>query len=149
VFAYQEELDRWMQHHARQDVAARVHERLAANQQSREKLLAIQGKLQSWRIASQLPKTLDGRFEQNRRNRFTFMSTDLDAALTLAKIAEGTSDERKKARNESNARRALDTVLGLYRTASLTDDECKFLGEKIADVRTALERLASRPPGRI
>jgi hypothetical protein len=55
------------------------------------------------------------------------MSTDLDAALKLAKIAEGASNKRKKDRNKANARRALDTVLKLYRASEGTEDERSFL----------------------
>ena len=147
VFAYRKELDRWMQNHARQGVASQIDERLAATKESRDKLLAIQQRLQFWRTSSQQRKLMEDRFVQIRRNRFTFMCTDLDAGLTLANIAKDASDKRKKARAEANARRALDTVLKLYRASELTEDERSFLEGKIADLRAALERLASRAVG--
>jgi hypothetical protein len=103
VFAYREELDRWMRRHARQEVAAGIDERLAATKESRDKLSAIRQKVQFWRTASQQANSPGDMFEENRRNRFSFMSIDLDAGLTLAKIAEGALDRRKRARTESSA----------------------------------------------
>lgn len=69
------------------------------------------------------------------------MSIDLDTALTLVTIAEQTSNPSKRNRNEANARRALDTILNLYRTTELKQDERRLLDGKIADLKAALERL--------
>lgn len=69
------------------------------------------------------------------------MSIDLDTALTLITIAEQTSNPSKRSRNEANARRALDTILNLYRTTELKQDERRLLDGKIADLKAALERL--------
>ena len=138
VFAYRKDLDRWMQRHVGREIAAGMDERLAATKESRDKLSAIQQKLQLWR------NSRGDRFEQIRQNRFRFMCTDLDAGFTFANIAENASDKRKRDRAEANARRALDTVLKLYRASESTEDERSFLQTKIADLRVALERLASR-----
>ena len=144
MFAYREELDRWMQQHTRQEIAAGIDQKLAATKESRDKLSAIQQRVQFWRTSSQPAKSRGrDRLEQNRRNRVTFMCIDLDAGLTLAKIAAGASDKRKRARTEANARRALDTVLNLYRASDLTENERSFLNGKIADLRAALERLVA------
>ena len=71
------------------------------------------------------------------------MSVDTDAALTMVNIAEDTSNVHKRSRNEANARRALDTILDLYRTTKLTKHERKLLDRKISLLKAALERLAS------
>jgi hypothetical protein len=75
------------------------------------------------------------------KNKITFMTIDLDAALTLARIAADATDARKRNRNTANARRALDTVEKLFKQSDLPDNERRFIKGKMAEVRAALRQL--------
>ena len=123
MFAYRKELDHWMAQRRRQSVSS------------------IRQKTKSGRTVRQLRSDLQQQLRHTRKNRVKFMSIDLDTALTLVTIAEQTSNPSKRSRNEANARRALDTILNLYRTTELKQDERRLLDEKIADLKAALERL--------
>lgn len=125
MLAYREELDRWMA------------------QRRRQSLLSIGQKTKSGRTLHQLRSDLQRQLRRSRQNQVNFMGIDLDTALTLVNIAEQTSNPSNRSRNQANARRALDTM-NLYRTTELTQDERRFLDGKIADLKSALERLASR-----
>lgn len=123
MFAYRDELDHWMARRRRQSVSS------------------IRQKTKSGRTLPQLQSDLQQQLRHTRNNRVQFMSIDLDTALTLITIAEQTSNPSKRSRNEANARRALDTILNLYRTTELKQDERRLLDGKIADLKAALERL--------
>jgi len=77
---------------------------------------------------------------QLEQKRFTFLSTDLDTALTLATIAAGASHPGRRKRNEANARRALDAVLKLFNKSHLPETERTIIEEKLAKVRSALSK---------
>lgn len=123
VFAYREELDHWMA------------------RRRRRSLSSIRQKTKSGRTVRQLQSDFQQQLRHTRTNRVNFMSIDLDTALTLVTIAEQTSNPSKRSRNEANARRALDTILNLYRSTQLTQRERRLLDGKIADLEAALERL--------
>ena len=145
VFAYEDELDRWMQGHARDSMIRESEQQLGSIEENRDKVLKVPQSPTSFGTAGQklLKQKLNDELEQARQNQLTFMSTDLDAGLTLANIAEGASDEKRR-RNEKNARRALSTVLRMYRESKLADDERKFIKTKIAELRVVLKRLGAR-----
>lgn len=143
VFAYQDDLDRWLQRIARQGVGVESDRQLALIKDSREKALEIQQRLAFLRTNKLRRKTMTG-LEQVRQNRFKFMLIDLDVGLTLAKIAGNASDSRKRTRNEATAHRALDTVLHLFSESELSDHERKVIEGKIAELRAALIRLGSQ-----
>ena len=143
VFAYQEELDRWIDRHVRQSVTGVGKKQVAKVKEIEPELLKIRTQL-AFRRAKRQERRIAAGFEQTEQNRFTFMRIDLDAALTLAKIAESTSDSRKRTRNEANARQALDTVVQLYHQSNLRGDQRNLIKKKIKEVRTALQRLGSR-----
>lgn len=84
---------------------------------------------------------------QNRLERtgFTFFITDIELAMTLARIAaESEKDPEKKARNQQNARRAYDTVLRLSTSAALTDEERAEVNEKLRQLKSSLEEIGER-----
>ena len=72
----------------------------------------------------------------------TFLITDLDVAMTLARIAGGAAeDSEKRSRNRANARHAYDAVSRISHRALLTGDERRAVDEKLAELRSALEQL--------
>lgn len=135
VFAYSEEIDSWLKRRARASIGSRLERKLAAR---KEKLNKLAGARHDLGISATRRRILKDQFEQTRKNLFSFMSTDLDAAMTLARIAKGSADPQKKARNDANARRALETVLKMYRQSNLTEDERKLVEEKIARVKAVM-----------
>lgn len=135
VFAYSEEIDSWLNRRARASIGSRLERKLAARKEKLNKLVETR---HNFRPSARRSKTLKDQFEQTRKNLFSFMSTDLDAALTLATIAKGSTDPQKKARNDANAQRALETVLKMYRQSNLTEDERELLEEKIARVKVVM-----------
>jgi hypothetical protein len=138
VFAYQQELDQWMQQRAKQSFSGN-QSFPAAQERQTEPLAAL--KTKRWLREVSRSKLLAAQLEQKR---FKLMSIDLDTALTLATIAAGASHPRRRKRNESNARRALDAVLKLLNKSNLPDTERAIIEEKLAKVRSALKQIPSR-----
>ena len=72
----------------------------------------------------------------------TFLTTDLELAMTLTRIAfRASANSGKRIRNQSNARHAYNEISRLSRHASLTDKERQDVDDKLAKLRSALERL--------
>ena len=70
---------------------------------------------------------------------FTFLTTDLDTALTLCKIAlNGGEDFEKRVRNRKNARHAYDTVLQLAEKLSVTEEESREQNAKASGTLVCL-----------
>jgi hypothetical protein len=87
----------------------------------------------------------ENEFQRTEQAGFTFLSTDLDLALTLARIAsEAGDDVGKRARNQENARHAYDTILRLRQNLSLTDEQNGELNEKLEALKSALDALGER-----
>lgn len=128
VFAYCEELDQWLQRRA--GLPSSGKKSIAASKKRQDAFSFVT--LRRWH------NLLAYELEQNR---LTFMSTDLDAASILIRIAESATDKRKKMRNAANARRALDTVEKLLKESKLSEKEANSIAGKIAGLRTTLERL--------
>ena len=62
--------------------------------------------------------------------------------MTLVCIAsDAGEDSEKRIRNQANARHAYDDVSRISLHASLTDKERQEVGNKLAGLRTALQRL--------
>jgi hypothetical protein len=76
------------------------------------------------------------------RAAFEFLITDLEVAMTLAQIAANSgNDAEKRARNLGHARRAYDTVREFSRRTRLTASQSTELENKIAGVKSELEKL--------
>ncbi len=79
------------------------------------------------------------------RTGFSFLLQDVEIALTLTRIAhDAESDSEKRARNQKNARRAYDTVIGLMSRVSLTADEEQELTGKLRQLKAELELLGEQ-----
>jgi hypothetical protein len=141
VFAFRDELDRWVQQRA--DLLSNGQQELAETQ---ERPIEAQKELPSARQLRQKHRIHELLVEETEQNRFTFMSIDLDAALTLAKIAAGASNSSKRKRNAANARRALVTVAELLTQSKLQVDAQNVIKVKIAEVRAVLKKIP--PPQR-
>jgi hypothetical protein len=76
---------------------------------------------------------------------FKFVNTELDTGLTFMRIAMGAKRGRNRAdkvdRNRMNARKAYDSALHFLSTASLNTDEARMIKEKIAALKSGLEKL--------
>ena len=72
------------------------------------------------------------------------VKTDLDTALTFARIAEDATDARKKRRNRKNARKAYDSIVDYEKRLELTAEERQEIGTKLGRLRSALTRLGER-----
>ena len=82
------------------------------------------------------------RLSQIERTGARFLTTDLGLAITLTRVAGGAAeDSEKRSRNLANARHAYDDVSRISRHASLTHNERQNVDHKLAELRTALERL--------
>jgi hypothetical protein len=134
VFAYQQELDQWMQQRAKQSFSGNQSFPEAHELQTKP---SVALKTKRWLREVSRSKLLAAQLEQKR---FTFLSTDLDTALTLATIAAGASHPGRRKRNEANARRALDAVLKLFNKSHLPETERTIIEEKLAKVRSALSK---------
>lgn len=82
------------------------------------------------------------RLDQVEKTGATFLITDLDLAMTLTHIADDAAhDSDKRSRNKANARRAYDSVLRISDHALLAPADRKIVDEKLAELRSVLERL--------
>ena len=73
------------------------------------------------------------------------LKTDLDTALTFARIAEqDTSHGEKKRRNRKNARKAYDSIVSYAKRVEVTVDEKQEMLEKLTRLKSALTRLGER-----
>jgi phosphoenolpyruvate carboxylase len=84
---------------------------------------------------------------RNRLDRtgFSFLSSDAELALTLARIAQDAdTDSEKRARNRNNARRAYDTITSLMSRVTLTGEEEQELTGKLSQLKSELRLLGER-----
>ncbi len=70
-----------------------------------------------------------------------FLKTEVDTGLTFARLASGARYSDKKDRNQANARKAYDTVLHWTRRVSLAAPDSQEIGDKLVQLRAALEDL--------
>jgi hypothetical protein len=83
--------------------------------------------------------------EQIQQTGTTFFLADLDLAMTFTQIAsEAPEDSEKRVRNQANARHAYDEISRISSAAVLTDNERKEVDHKLAELRSALQRLGER-----
>jgi hypothetical protein len=79
------------------------------------------------------------------RNAVDFLKIDADTGLTFVWIASGSADALpKKARNQANARKAYDCVLTWTRRLVLGELDRQEIGEKLAQLKTALQGLGEK-----
>ena len=72
----------------------------------------------------------------------SFLTTELDTALTFAQVALGTKNNpAKKIRNRSNARKAYDTAVAMSRYLQITEADVQKLEPKRCAAQRALEGL--------
>ncbi len=83
--------------------------------------------------------------ERIQQTGITFFLTDLDLAMTFTHIAsESPEDSEKRVRNQANARHAYDEISRISGAAVLTDNEREEVDDKLAKLRSALERLGEQ-----
>lgn len=70
-----------------------------------------------------------------------FLRAELLAGFTRAKIAQDTTDERKRQRNRVEARKAYDAVLRFLPQALVSPDETEQIESKIAELKFVLTSL--------
>ena len=70
-----------------------------------------------------------------------FLRTELLTGLTLSKIALASTHADKTERNRVNARKAYDAVLHFMPRVILTEDEAREINDKLALLKTELQRL--------
>lgn len=87
---------------------------------------------------------LPERQDEYRKSTIHFVNTELDTGLTFARIAGGTKTRSKKDRNCANARRAYDSALHILQQVSLSKEEASAIGEKVADLKSSLEKLGEK-----
>ena len=79
------------------------------------------------------------------RTGFSFLLSDVELALTLTRIAQDAdTDSDKRARNQSNARHAYDTVTSLMSRVALTDEEGQELNRKLGQLKSELHLLGEQ-----
>jgi hypothetical protein len=78
---------------------------------------------------------------QLNRASAEFLKTDVETALIFTSIALQTEDFSKRQRNRQNARRGYDTVVRLAGRIRLSDDDEQFLTERLARLKSELQRL--------
>ncbi len=85
----------------------------------------------------------------NRRG-IEFVLTELDTALTFARIAqENPNDPEKRERNRSHAQKAYETLQEMVGRFSFAPEDAKRLEVNMNRLKTDLEQLKiSRPPAR-
>ncbi len=100
------------------------------------------------RIGKKSPEKLDWvgmeysqRAADFNRAKVNFIMTDLDVAITFAKIARESTDQEKVIRNRQNARKGYDAVVHFLSTASLTPMGQKTIKEKLEWLKSALSSL--------
>ena len=73
------------------------------------------------------------------------LTTDLDAGLTFAKIAEQDgNDADKRHRNQANARKAYDSVVHYKERLETTAEQKQDLDVKLKLLKAALKRLGEK-----
>ena len=79
----------------------------------------------------------------DRLNRASadFLKIDLDTALTFLQIARDTSDDLRKSRNTSAARKAYHTVVRLALKTKMRDDDRQIVTKRLEQVKSELEAL--------
>ena len=81
-------------------------------------------------------------FENNNRLQFRVLRTDSRVGLTFAVLAcEAPEGSERRIRNQSNARKAYDTVLSFSRKTSFTPAEWQELAANLDDLKSTLEEL--------
>lgn len=70
-----------------------------------------------------------------------FLRSELLAGFTRAKIAQDTTDERKRQRNRIEARKAYDAVLRFLPQTSVSPDETEQIESQIAELKFVLSSL--------
>jgi len=79
--------------------------------------------------------------EQMNRTSVEFLKTDLETALTFAKIARQSRDSIRKNRNSLAARKGYETLLRLVPKVELGDDDGRILADGLNRLRAELEAL--------
>ncbi len=70
-----------------------------------------------------------------------FIRAELLAGLTRANIARSTSDESKKQRNRSEARKAYDAILRFLPQTFLSQEEKEQIDSKLTELKLVLRSL--------
>jgi hypothetical protein len=80
---------------------------------------------------------------RNRLNQASaeFLKIDVETALTFSQIARESQDSWKRQRNRDNARKGYETILRLIDKVNLTDDDARFLADRLEELRFNLRIL--------
>jgi hypothetical protein len=81
---------------------------------------------------------------QLNRTSVEFLKTDVDTALTFASIALQTEDLVKRQRNCGNARKGFDTIARLATRVKLSEEDTRYLSEKMTRLKLELLRLGEK-----
>lgn len=73
-----------------------------------------------------------------------FLRAELLVGTTRANIARNTSDESKKQRNRSEARKAYDSILRFLPQTSLSQEEKEQIESKLTELKFALRSLGEQ-----
>jgi hypothetical protein len=87
---------------------------------------------------------LPERQDEYRKSSVHFVNTELETGLTFARIAAGSEIVSKKERNCANARRAYDSALHIFQQVSLSKEEASAIEEKVAALKSSLEKLGEK-----
>jgi hypothetical protein len=119
VFAFTVDIDRWLHKY----VTAASHDHITSPQSDSRKLIA-----ESQLLLSSL-----------QRSGADFLFIDLDIATTMARTAlKARGHTEKKARRQSIARRAYNTILYLSQRLKMTKRESSELREKVGNSKTRI-----------
>jgi hypothetical protein len=79
------------------------------------------------------------------RNSYHLLRVDIETAMTFSRIASGSEEgSDKRARNQSNARTAYDSVQHLRKNVSMTQEQEQALDAGLAELRLGLESLGEQ-----
>jgi hypothetical protein len=76
-----------------------------------------------------------------KRTGAEFLITDLDTAMVFMDVADTSGDKETVARNQRNARKAYNTVLGFLSTLALMPSDRQAVESKLAVLKARLEAV--------
>ncbi len=79
------------------------------------------------------------------RNLLSFLETEARTALTFARLARGSKDADRKARNIGNAYTGYETILEFRGRFNLAEGDARRLNEALTRIRSVLQELGALP----
>lgn len=84
------------------------------------------------------------RHDDYHQSGIQFVNVELETGLTFMRIAIGARGRSKIERNRMNARKAYDSALHFLAAVSLNQEETRLVQEKLAALKSGLEKLGEK-----